>query len=224
MKNWGLVVIVFYAIIVLILLLPAVPLGVALSTGIDNGTILRHWALWACAAVVIAGEVLLLWLSVDTSHKRLKPRTHILFSVGSAALFMTILTVGVVLCIAIAINGDSGLPNRAKPWAQILEVVSAFAIPWLVWSVVFYRLWKDAGDPITRAVAWLFRGSVLELLVAVPAHVISRRRDDCCAPVFSGVGISCGIAIMMLSFGPSIILLFKKRMQKHQEQTIGSVA
>jgi hypothetical protein len=33
-----------------------------------------------------------------------------------------------------------------------------------------------------RATRWLLRGSILELLVAVPSHVIVRRRDDCCAP------------------------------------------
>jgi hypothetical protein len=73
-------------------------------------------------------------------------------------------------------------------------------------------LCRNSTDPVTRAVAWLFRGSVLELLIAVPAHVIIRRRHDCSAPVVNSFGIASGIAIMLLSFGPSVLLLYKKRM------------
>jgi hypothetical protein len=72
---------------------------------------------------------------------------------------------------------------------------------------------------MTRALAWMFRGSVLELLIAVPAHVIMRRRHDCSAPVVNRFGIASGIAIMLLSFGPSVLLLFKKRMEGHPQKS-----
>jgi len=220
MKNWGLVLVIFYAIVVFLLLSPAAPL-IALFAGAPDEKIMTHWATWLCAGVIIAGEVLLLWLGADSSRRKLKPRTHILFSIASAAFFMAILTVGVAFCFGIAIRGDEALPQHPERWAQLLGTISTFAIPWLVWAVVFYRLWKNASDPITRGVAWLFRGSVLELLVAVPAHVISRRRGDCCAPLVSGIGMSCGVAIMLLSFGPSVLLLFKKRMDKYsREETV----
>jgi hypothetical protein len=66
---------------------------------------------------------------------------------------------------------------------------------------------------VTRAVTWLLRGSVLELLIAVPAHIITRRRHDCSAPIVTGFGISSGLAIMLLAFGPSVYLLYRKRME-----------
>jgi hypothetical protein len=59
----------------------------------------------------------------------------------------------------------------------------------------------------------LLRGSVLELLIAVPSHVIVRRRNDCCAPVVTAFGIASGIAVMLLSFGSSVLFLFKRRME-----------
>jgi hypothetical protein len=40
-------------------------------------------------------------------------------------------------------------------------------------------------------------GSILELLVAVPSHIIVRRRGDCCAPL----GTFCGTATGIANFG-----------------------
>ena len=60
----------------------------------------------------------------------------------------------------------------------------------------------------------LLRGSVLELIIAVPCHVIVRRRDDCCAPVGTFWGIATGIALMLLCFGPGVFYLFAERARR----------
>jgi len=59
-------------------------------------------------------------------------------------------------------------------------------------------------------------------LVAVPCHVIVRRRDDCSAPIATSFGIVTGIAVMLLSFGPSVLLLYKKRLDAYGNR--GSLA
>ena len=64
---------------------------------------------------------------------------------------------------------------------------------------------------MTRAVNWLLRGSVAELLVAVPTHVIVRRRDDCCAPAATFWGIVTGLSVLLLAFGPGVYFLFARR-------------
>jgi hypothetical protein len=68
---------------------------------------------------------------------------------------------------------------------------------------------KEANLLVFWGAAWLLKGSVLELLIVVPCHVIVRRRHDCSAP------IATGLAIMLLSFGPSVLFLYKKRLDSY---------
>ncbi|HXY78786.1 MAG TPA: hypothetical protein VEH47_08225 [Candidatus Acidoferrales bacterium] len=215
MNKWGCVISLFFIGIVLGLLVPAAWILTSNSTpaAADLEEVYQSWGSWICAGFVILGQILLLWLRVDTTQKRLKPRTHVLVSAVTTALLMAILTADIVFAIGAGVRGDKFLDVLSDSAA--VNTLIVFGVPWLIWAVVFYRLWRDSNDPVTRAVAWLFRGSVLELLIAVPAHVIVRRRHDCSAPVATSFGITTGIAIMLISFGPSVLLLFKKRMEKY---------
>ena len=92
---------------------------------------------------------------------------------------------------------------------------------WLVWAVIF-RSFAKSDDPdalLKRSTRWLLRGSILELLVAVPSHVIVRRRDDCCAPIGTFWGIATGISVMLLCFGPGVFFLFVERCQRLQPKS-----
>jgi len=213
MKKWGLVVTLFYGVVVLAFLVPAYMLTTSGSGSsvADIKEVYAEATPWICAGVVMLGAILLLWLSADTTSKRLKPRTHILISALTVGLFLAILTVAITLAICLGAWGE-GFFNFLPDSHQFAVIVGAFVIPWLGWGILFYRLCRNSTDPITRGLAWMFRGSALELLIAVPAHVIMRRRHDCSAPAVNGFGIAAGIAIMLLSFGPSVLLLFKKRM------------
>jgi hypothetical protein len=215
MRKWGLVVTLFYGLIVLAFLAPAMLILAANSfpSAASFAGLYSDLLPWICAAALMLGALLLLWLSVDTTQKRLKPRTHILVSAVITGLLTTILTVSTVLAVGLGVWGEKFF--NFLPQSPGLVVLSAFAVPWLVWGILFYRLCRDSSDAVTRTVKWLFRGSVLELLIAVPAHVIIRRRNECSAPVINSFGITTGIAIMLLSFGPSVLLLYKKRMEEY---------
>ncbi len=220
MRKWGVVVTLFYALAILALLVP----GYLLLIQSDSDWTKYHRDVkeayasagtWVAVAIPVIGQALLLFLRVDTSHKRLKPRAHILVSSAITAFFLAILTFAGVFSSLVALKGDKGLdPLDGLPGGGVL-IFGACGVLWLLWGIVFYRFSRDSSDPVTRSVSWLLRGSVLELLIAVPAHVIVRRRHDCSAPAVTAFGITSGIAIMLLSFGPSVFLLYKKRMDAY---------
>src|SRR5262249_22999851 len=167
------------------------------------------WFTWIFVAIPVAGEALLLLLRVDNSEKRLKPRTHLWVSASTAGCFLGILTLAGVLGFGVSLRGDNFLPQT------MLSPLAVILVAWAAWTAIFYRLHRNSADVVSRAVIWLLRGSVLELLIAVPAHVIVRRRQDCSAPLATSFGITSGIAIMLLSFGPGIFLLYKQRMERY---------
>lgn len=169
----------------------------------------NEWLVWIPIVAVIAGQALLLFLSVDTSQKRLKPRTHLAVSVVVGSMLFALLAYAAFSAAGVVAMNDKFFDRF---WDNEAEIVLAWAAIWLVWGVVFYLYFRNSSVATTRMVSWLLKGSVLELLIAVPCHVIVRRRDDCSAPIATSFGIVTGIAVMLLSFGPSVLLLFKKRM------------
>ena len=87
----------------------------------------------------------------------------------------------------------------------------------MIWALVIFRRFAKSDEPdalLKRTTRWLLRGSILELIIAVPSHVIVRRRDDCCAPVGTFWGIATGISVMLLCFGPGVFFLFVERCRK----------
>ena len=98
----------------------------------------------------------------------------------------------------------------------LFGTITVIAVLWLIWAVVFYRFAR-ADDPealVKRTTRWLLRGSILELLVAVPSHIIVRNRHGCCAPFGTFWGIATGLAIMLLCFGPGVFFLFIERVRR----------
>lgn len=220
MRKWGIFVSLFYACIVLGLLLPAAVIlagDAPFSSAFfgDLAGVYKDWLNWIFVAAVLSGQILLLFLSVDTSWKRLKPRMHIAVTCAVASLLLAGLTLVAFLSFAVAVP--------LKSLAEVLfdaagRVFALWVALWILWAVLFYLYARDSAAAVARAVSWLLKGSVLELLIAVPCHVIVRRRHDCCAPIVTSFGIVTGIAVMLLSFGPSVLLLYGKRLAAYSRR------
>jgi hypothetical protein len=104
-------------------------------------------------------------------------------------------------------NADS--TSVALPWGVLLGL-------WVLWTVVFYRMNRDSSamDVVTRQCRHLLKGSILELLIAVPTHIVARMRDYCCAGFWTFLGIAFGVAVMLFSFGPGVFFLFAARWKR----------
>jgi hypothetical protein len=110
-----------------------------------------------------------------------------------------------------AIWGD-GILNNYFNWASFAFVIFC----WVVWLFIFYRFYRDveAKTLFQRITTWLIRGSIVELLVAVPSHIIVRRREECSAPGFTYLGMAAGLVIMTVAFGPGLYFLFLQRFER----------
>jgi hypothetical protein len=218
MRRWGIVISVFYALILLGLI---VPVAILFSgRGFENGAkffgsvreTYQYWFFWVPVGAILLSQAILLFLSVDTSQKRLKPRTHILVSVTVAAILTALLSSAVIWSLGFAIRGENFWDKFFDNATNLLLFWGAL---WVLWAILFYIYFRNSSAVVTRLISWLLKGSVLDLLIVVPCHIIVRRRHDCSAPIATSFGIATGIAIMLLSFGPSVLFLYKKRLDSY---------
>ena len=215
MQRWGFLVTAFYLIVVFGLV---VPFGAYLSTFeavnflpelfnveslLDGG-----WVVWIAIAVLAAAQALLLFVSVDTTRRRLRPRQRVCISVATTAFATGLLSIAIVLPLAAAVDVDGPFNTDLGFWITLAGF-------WGAWAVIFYLYRERLSERFDRAVSWLLNGSVLQLLIAVPCHIVVRQRGECSAPIVTGFGISTGIAIMLMAFGPSVVFLYQKRLREY---------
>ena len=213
MKRWSVVLSLFYLFALLIIWFPIITLIFTGSIDLDYKNYDYSLILLLFIPVIlIFGPALLIFLSVDTSQKRLRPKRNLRTSIIATGFLLALLVLGAISSFLVIFLGD-GVFNLLF-WLCI-PIAVAF---WITWGIIFYkRIQKAKLDQDHKwSAIWLRRGSVLELLIAVPSHIISRSRGDCCAPMVNGVGICVGISIMLLSFGPAILLLYKERIASKQ--------
>jgi hypothetical protein len=228
MKRWAIYTVLLYALALSVLAVPATWLGFhkwsdAPDPFLGYFGIFTFWGYWVWLAVLVAGQILLLLLPVNIAEKRLPARRPLKIPVIVTAFFLANLLLAGIFSVICAGFGDNipesfdlSYPDDTSGVGALLTAILTLLVFWLIWSVVF-RNFAKSDDPdalIKRATRWLLRGSILELLVAVPSHVIVRRRDDCCAPAGTFWGIATGISVMLLCFGPGVYFLFAERFEK----------
>lgn len=213
MKKWGVVVTLVYAAVVLGVVAPLA--GSLFLSATQLRDMYDDVAFWMWVAALVGCQALLLFLRVDTSVRRPERRSHIAVSAIATGLAVALLTIAAVEALLLA-----GLGEDSDASGLMLDnggrMLASVAILWSVWSVIFYRRLTHAVSPLDHALRWLVKGSVLELLIVVPCHVIVRRRGDCSAPALTAFGIATGVAVMLLAFGPSILFLIEERRRQYK--------
>lgn len=219
MKRWAALVVLLYFLILVALTSPLI--FVAFYPLKDTAAVLWpffEWPYWVVLGVFLAAQAVMLFVPVELSLERPKAQRSVLWPILASGLMMGVLGTGVAVSINEFIrkeNVDS--ISAALPWGVLLGL-------WALWTVVFYRINRDAPamDVVTRQCRYLLKGSILELLVAVPTHIVARMRDYCCAGFWTFLGIAFGVAVMLFSFGPGVFFLFAARWKRLHPQQTGS--
>ena len=230
MKRWAIITVLLYLVLALSLTVPvflayfagAAFVKEAIEPVAETLNLFREWGYWLWIGISVVSQVLLLAVPVAMAERRPRSRRQLLVPVITAALLLAFVCVSAVAALEAGIWGDHadkvfqpfGNQGANLGWALLIYL----GVAWTVWAVVFRRfLTNTSPETLTpRLMRWLLRGSILELLVAVPCHVATRHRHECCAPPVSFWGITTGITIMLLSFGPGVFFLFVARLRRLQ--------
>jgi hypothetical protein len=229
--KWPFVTIMLYAVFFVLFLIPVL-LAVFLVIGSEETSFsdvgLEEFAsfyyglftfeepqvfiVWAIILGLVAVQASLLIIPVRVLHQRPKRRRGIWFTAVIAALMYTGLLFAAGISILAAVYGD----DVSEPMFWIL--VGILPVNWIGWSVTFC-LFNRSMEPesfIRRLMRWVIGGSIMELLIAVPSHIIVRHRDVCCAHGLTAVGLTTGLAVMFFAFGPGLYFLYSDRIRGKQ--------
>jgi hypothetical protein len=203
MKRWVLLTVGLYFVCLSILVVPMLLYYFAITDVVS-------FYIWGAPVVILVSAILLL-VPVDIVHERPTKKRKIIASAIMGAIPMGAMALGFFGSIIFMIWGENVSAKYIYDW-RILFIP---AISWLAWGVIFYRSYsnEDASLFTSTITRWLLRGSILELLVAIPSHIISRQRNECCAPPLTLFGIVAGLSVALMSFGPGVFFLFVKRIK-----------
>jgi hypothetical protein len=211
MKRWAWLVAGLYGLIIIALTLPVILLTFAPEVQLAEATqVFGRLAYWLWLAVMVLSQFALLAVPVRFASRRPVTRGALWPTVLAGGLMAGALVFGAGFSIVEMISGGHGVGSW--PWVAIIGGVCV----WGVWSAVFFRLSRtmEPTDWISRQSRALLKGSVLELLIAVPTHIVARSRDYCCAGFMTFIGLTMGISVMLFSFGPAVFFLYADRWKK----------
>jgi hypothetical protein len=92
---------------------------------------------------------------------------------------------------------------------------------WAFWSVVFYLYLRgnDRYSSLARIFRWLLAGTVLELIIAWPAHaiILHERGDKCYCERGTWTGVAFGCTAAFWLFGPGAALLMMREVRRREQ-------
>jgi hypothetical protein len=212
MKRWALVVAGLYVLFLAVFTVPFILLTMAPTVKVGEALdAYVHWQYWLWLGVMALSQFALLLVPVRIASRR---------TITRGALWPALLAIGLMAGGLAAGAGYSILEfcfrGDIKPdWLRWLPLGLGVWL-WGVWALLFIDLGQtEVPDSfISRQCQLLFKGSVLELLIAVPTHIVARSRDYCCAGLMTFIGLTMGISVMLFSFGPAVLLLYVARWQR----------
>jgi hypothetical protein len=212
MKRWALIVAALYMVILVVLTVPFSLLAFIPKVGWSAFGVYLDWPYWLWLVVMVVSQFTLLAVPVRLSGQRPVTRGPIWKTVLAGGLMAGGLVMGACFAIEELVFADH--PPRAD-W-DVGNFVWLGLITWFIWALIFLRISRNTppADFVTQHCRALFKGSILELLIAVPSHIVARCRDYCCAGFMTFIGLTMGISVMLFAFGPAVFFLFAERWKR----------
>ena len=164
---------------------------------------------WPGVGVLTLLQGLVLLVPVRIAERRPVRRARWITLVAVSSFLMgLIVTTGAMTLSEVVLKDKAN--DRGAPF-MLLGLAG-----WGVWALVFAVMTRRRDDPgalkgMTRT---LLSGSLAELLVAVPCHVIARKREYCCAGFLTFTGLATGFVVLLFAFGPAVLFLFVDRFRR----------
>lgn len=223
MKRWAFLVAALYFLILVALTAPFLLLtfGYGGASPLSQDQALKIFAepgYWIWVAVMVICQVALLSVPVRVASRRPLTRGALWPTVLVAGLMMGILVMAAFFAFDEFVYKDDAIDGD---WLGAAGL-AAGAATWAVWAFIFARAAKTVPprDLVTRQCRLLFAGSILELLIAVPTHIVARYRDYCCAGFMTFIGLTMGVSVMLFAFGPALYFLFAERWRRLHPQKV----
>jgi len=207
MKRWAFLTVVLYAVVVSFL---SVPVILLLGEG-DRGELVGGFFVFFLPILILI-QVVLLLIPVSAVQARPVAKRTVVTSAAVGAFPLAVLFTCFFWFILLMFLGEDTAMEEWLGWANLALMLGL----WVLWGILFYRRFTpDSPGSLTEAITrWLIAGSILEILVAIPSHILSRHRDDCCAPGFTLLGLVTGISLAVMAFGPGVFLLLAARVRE----------
>lgn len=222
MKRWAVLVVLLYFLALMALAGPVYLVAFfPQETAKDALGIFGSGFYWAPLAVIVVGQAVLLLIPVELSLQRPPGRRSVVATITVSGLMIGFLGAGAGASVLEFLEKDKALGLAIV--GQGAPLLGTIVLVWAVWCIVFYRTSRDTApaDLVTKQCHYLLKGSILELLVAVPTHIVARARDYCCAGFLTFLGIAFGVSVMLFSFGPAVFFLFAQRWERLHPQPAG---
>jgi hypothetical protein len=209
MNKWPFVVAGLYGLVFALLFVPLFLVSLMGSDAVELAPYVGFW-LWILVMNLILAQFALLQIPISTASRRPLSQRSLLSTVAAASFMMALLMFGAACCLYEFVTRLEDDGN----WLVIPAVVGTSS--WVLWGLYFHVVTKRAkpGNRMTRIQKFMWTGSILEFLIAVPTHVIARNRDYCCAGFMTFIGLTCGLSVMLFAFGPSVYVLFVDRWKR----------
>ncbi len=153
--------------------------------------------------------------------RRPTSKRDVRITVVACGLAMAILAIGILMGVEeLLLNRFRWYTGQDSTLWNTLLLVVFWGLPlamWIGWSVFFCKCdpYKQPKTFVENIANWLLRGSIIEILIAIPAHISARKKSSCCAPdAITLLGLAAGLSIALLAFGPSVFVLFCKKMKQ----------